>query len=482
MLSDPRKRAIYDCSGKKGVEGDMALIERTTLPAELMEEYEKLKALWEERTYIQEANPQGRFQVNVDASPLLEGLSSPYQSLISLKKISCNQSVDGKITRSAFGNVGASVVGTSRYMVGALQLSLRYLLSNQNWVKLTAVAGTFPALGLETYHSLSDAMYLTSSSQCILSPYGVATNMNGMVTRRFTDATSASLSVKDSGGAVASQVVHKLTDAISIVGETEVGFDSSHVEGKVLYIMEGKYFFHGGVKAGSKGLSFFYGAEHEVAKLTKLGGAVSIGLSEGVKLTLSFARASMSFTAHIQVSQVASLSSVFYATVVPLLLYSGIKVLAVAPLLRQQRLREIEQRRAEKVREMLEKKAEAEAAVELMKETVERVLGSEWARQGLVILEAYYGKLFDVEQSSGLMGSKVINVQIPLQCLVVDSKLILRDEHKAGIPGFYDPCVGEVKYLRVHYEFRGTPHEVTVEDSEPLVIPRRSHRIVHFVD
>ena len=73
MLSDPRLRAVYNRHGKRRLEADMALIERTALPTELLEEYEKLKALWEERTYIQEVNPRGQFQMDVDASRFLAG-------------------------------------------------------------------------------------------------------------------------------------------------------------------------------------------------------------------------------------------------------------------------------------------------------------------------------------------------------------------------------------------------------------------------
>ena len=484
MLSDPRKRAIYDRSGKKGVESDMALIERTTLPTELLEEYEKLKKLWEERTYVQETNPTGSFQMKVDASPLLDGVSGPHQPLISLRKVMASQSVDAQITRSACSSIESTVVGTQQYILGALQLSLRYILSSRNWVKVSTVLGSLPGVGLETYHNISNSMYVTSESHCTLTPRGPMLNVNGTVTRRLSESTSASLSVKDTGSAVATQLVHRLSPSLSAVAETQVGFDGSRVEGRLQYHRESsRYYYQGGLRAGTEGAAAFYGVENEVAKLTRLGGRVSVG-SRGVQLTLQLTRAGITFSAAILVSKSASLGAVFYATIVPLLMFGGFKVLAIAPLLRRQRQSEVAEKRSEKAREMMEKKREAEAAIELMIETVDRILSSERSRQGLIIVEAWYGKLFDVDPATapGVGLPKVIDVHVPLQCLVVDSKLILRDENKATIPGFYDPCVGDTKYLRVRYEFRGTPHEVTVENSEALVIPRRSHRIVHFVD
>lgn len=480
MLSDPRTRAIYDRSGKKGVEGDMAVIERTSLPSELLEEYEKLKKLWEERTYIQEANPQANFQMKVNAAPLLDGSISPSQPVISLSKITATQSVDAQITRSAFSSVGGTLVGTPQFIIGGLQLSLRYILSSQNWVKVSTLFGSLPAVGLETYHSVSDVMYVTSNSHCTLTPVGPMLNLNGTATRRLTDTTSASLSVKESGNTVSTQVMHRLSSTLNTTAEMEVGFKNSWVKGRLQYNPGNSYFFQGGVQAGSAGVAVFYGVENEITKLTRLGGRVSVG-SKGVQLSLTLSRAGVSFSTSILVSNFASLAAVFYATTVPLLLFGGFKVLAIAPLLRHQRQKEVVEKRAEKAREMLERKKEAEAAIELMTETVDRVLSTERARQGLIIVGAWYGKLFDLEPAGGGL-PRVIDVHVPLQCLVVDSKLILREDNKASIPGFYDPCVGETKYLRVRYEFRGTPHEVTVENSESLVIPRRSHRIVHFVD
>lgn len=101
--------------------------------------------------------------------------------------------------------------------------------------------------------------------------------------------------------------------------------------------------------------------------------------------------------------------------------------------------------------------------------------------------------------------ARVIDVTVPLQCLVKDSKLILTEASKVsdpttppppndgtgscvclltayltgvcalqtGLPGFYDPCVGEEKSLKLLYQFRGVMHQVISADSEPLRIPKQ---------
>lgn len=119
---------------------------------------------------------------------------------------------------------------------------------------------------------------------------------------------------------------------------------------------------------------------------------------------------------------------------------------------------------------------------------------------GLIILNAWFGK-FVTDNSRKHERAKVIDVTVPLQCLVKDSKLILTEATKvrkcsrenataapdftssfqSGLPGFYDPCVGEEKSLKVLYQFRGVMHQVVSGDSEPLRIPKQCKLLRHGV-
>ena len=85
-----------------------------------------------------------------------------------------------------------------------------------------------------------------------------------------------------------------------------------------------------------------------------------------------------------------------------------------------------------------------------------------------------------VEDADSFANSQenVINVTIPVQCLVEDqSKLILFEGSKGSLAGFYDPCSDDDKNLVVHYLYQGKHHQVVIRDEEPLRCPRLGHQL-----
>uniref|UniRef100_A0A8K9WWQ0 DnaJ (Hsp40) homolog, subfamily C, member 11a n=1 Tax=Oncorhynchus mykiss TaxID=8022 RepID=A0A8K9WWQ0_ONCMY len=169
-------------------------------------------------------------------------------------------------------------------------------------------------------------------------------------------------------------------------------------------------------------------------------------------------------------------SAVFYATVGPLVFYLAIQRLVIRPYVRAQKEQDLEKHRESSASDIARKRQEAESAVLLMQESVRRIIETEESKMGLIILNAWYGK-FVTDNSQKHERAKVIDVTVPLQCLVKDSKLILTEATKSGLPGFYDPCVGEEKSLKVLYQFQGVMHQVLSPEGEALRIPKQSHRI-----
>lgn len=126
-----------------------------------------------------------------------------------------------------------------------------------------------------------------------------------------------------------------------------------------------------------------------------------------------------------------------------------------------------------------------------MQATVERIKYEEDKKNGLIIIQALYGKFpedrnlddNDDDLNGGSNSSRsndsnsddmVIDVTIPLQCLVRDSKLVLYNSSKSELPGFYDPCVGETKKLKIEYKYRNVISKITINDTEAIKLPSLS--------
>jgi DnaJ family protein C protein 11 len=73
VLSDPHKRAIYDCLGAAGLqEQGWEVVQRTRTPQEIRAEYESLARLREERRLQQRTNPSSKLSMTVNATDLFD--------------------------------------------------------------------------------------------------------------------------------------------------------------------------------------------------------------------------------------------------------------------------------------------------------------------------------------------------------------------------------------------------------------------------
>jgi DnaJ family protein C protein 11 len=174
--------------------------------------------------------------------------------------------------------------------------------------------------------------------------------------------------------------------------------------------------------------------------------------------------------------------------------------------LRHRKLKQIREENAERLQQ---RKEQAQEAIELMTESANRKHSIEFSKEGLVIVEALYGKLppsnFDAVQplssrgmrnmadnlsrqlSSPFLGTppaqletestgEYIDVTIPIKNLVSNSQIYIAGGHsKSSLLGFYDPCFGESKRLRITYKFHGRVHMVEVDDRAPVAAPLRAH-------
>ncbi|TNN57061.1 DnaJ subfamily C member 11 [Liparis tanakae] len=474
VLREPQSRAIYDIYGKRGLDVDgWEVVERKRSPAEIREEYERLQKEREERRLQQRTNPKGTISVGVDATDLFDQYEEDYEEMagggvphVEINKMHISQSIEAPLSTKDTAILSGSLSTHNGNGGGTINLAFRRVTSANGWGELEVGAGDTqgPLLGLKVFRTLSSRCFATAQCGLQFSSRGVRPGVTTMLARHLDKNTMGYLQWR--------------WGIQSAMNTSILGIPHTFV------MMSYQYKFQdddqtkikGSIKSGFFGTVVEYGAERKISRHSVLGATVSVGVPQGVSLKIKLNRASQTYFFPIHLTDQLLPSAVFYATVGPLVFYLAIQQLIIRPYVRAQKEEDLDKQREGSASNIARKKQEAESAVLLMQESVRRIIETEESRMGLIILNAWYGK-FVTDNSRKHERAKVIDVTVPLQCLVKDSKLILTEAAKSGIPGFYDPCVGEEKSLKVLYQFRGVMHQVLSGDAEPLRIPKQSHRI-----
>uniref|UniRef100_A0A9J8A5K3 DnaJ homolog subfamily C member 11 n=1 Tax=Cyprinus carpio carpio TaxID=630221 RepID=A0A9J8A5K3_CYPCA len=443
VLSDPQSRAIYDVYGKRGLEVEgWEVVERKRTPAEIREEYERLQREREERRLQQRTNPKGTISVGIDATDLFDRYEEDYEEIsggdggggggglphIEINKMHISQSIEAPLTTTDTAILSGSLSTHNGNGGGNINLALRRVTSAKGWGEVEFGAGDThgPLFGLKIFRNLTSRCFTTAHCGMQFSSRGIRPGLTTMLARHLDKNTMGYLQWRWGTQSSMNTSIVRDTKSSHFTFAVQLGIPHTFI------MMSYQYKFQdddqtkikGSVKSGFFGTVVEYGAETKISRHSILGATVSVGVPQGVSL----------------------------------------------------KIKELEKQRESSASDIAKKKQEAEAAVMLMQESVRRIIEAEESRMGLIILNAWYGK-FVTDNSRKHERARVIDVTVPLQCLVKDSKLILTEASKAGLPGFYDPCVGEEKSLKMLYQFRGVMHQCLCGDTEALRIPKQSHRI-----
>ncbi|XP_008276832.1 dnaJ homolog subfamily C member 11-like [Stegastes partitus] len=488
VLSDAHSRAIYDIFGKKGLEVEgWEVVERKRTPAEIREEYERLQREREERRLQQRTNPKGTISVGVDATDLFDRYDEDFEEMpgggfphIEINKMHISQSIEAPLTNSDTAVLSGSLSTHNGNGGGNINMTVRRVMSAKGWGEVELGAGDIlgPLIGLKVFRNLTPRCFLTAQCGLQFSPRGLRPSCSLMTARHLDQNTMGYLQWRWGPNSAMTTSLVRDTKSSHFTLALQLGVPHSYLMMSYQYKFqdEDQTKVKGSVKTGWFGTVVEYGAERKISRHSVLSATVSIGVPQGVTLKIKLARASQTYLFPVHLTDQLLPSAVFYATVGPLLVYMAIHRLVIIPYTHAQKEQELELQRKSSATDIAKKKQEAESAVLLMQESVRRIIEAEESKMGLIILNAWYGK-FVSDTSQKQEKAKVIDVTVPLQCLVKDSKLILTEASKAGLPGFYDPCVGEEKSLKLLYQFRGVMHQVISADTEPLRIPKQSHRI-----
>uniref|UniRef100_A0A6Q2ZHQ2 DnaJ homolog subfamily C member 11 n=1 Tax=Esox lucius TaxID=8010 RepID=A0A6Q2ZHQ2_ESOLU len=467
VLSDPQSRAIYDIYGKRGldVEG-WEVVERKRTPTEIREEFERLQREREERRLQQRTNPKGMISVGVDATDLFDRYEEDYEDMpggfphVEINKMHISQSIEAPLTTSDTAVLSGSLSTHNGNGGGNINLALRRVTSAKGWGEVEFGAGDThgPLLGMKIFRNLTARCFVTAQCGLQFSSRGVRPGCTTVLARHLDQNTMGYLQWRWGIQSSMNTSIVRDTKTSHFTFAMQLGIPHSFM------MMSYQYKFQdddqtkvkGSIKSGFFGTVVEYGAERKISRHSVLGATVSVGVPQGVSLKIKLNRASQTYFFPIHLTDQLLPSAVFYATVGPLVFYLAIQRLIIRPYVRAQKEQDLEKHRESSASDTARKRQEAESAVLLMQESVRRIIETEESRMGLIILNAWYGKFVtDSKATKSMMPSMVLS----------------------GLPGFYDPCVGEEKSLKVLYQFRGVMHQVLSPDGEALRIPKQSHRI-----
>lgn len=474
VLSDPHKRAIYDCVGQKGLQTvGWELVHRTKTPAEIREEYERLAQAAEERKLQLRTNPRGNITVNVNATEIFTPYDETQLPRIEVSSMSISQSIEAPINRKDTLTLGGNLYSSNGNGNGNFILCGRRLV-NKGWLEIDVGAGNGPLLGFKGGRTLSSVVTVNGGTSMNFRDGRVIPAVFSTLAVQLDKHTMGSLTLNVSNQSSMTTQIDSSTEKHAWTTSFVIGFP--HIYLSAAYtrkMIENELKLKLAAKLGTFGFLAEYGAEKKISKYSSVFAAVSLGIPSGVMLKFKIVRSNQSYIFPIHLSEEIVPAAVFYATVTPVLLWFFVKKSILDPMRLEQKNAEIEKAKLSNQQRLTRQRQEARSAIELMQHTYERIVSEESSRGGLIITSATYGQL---EDSSGhFQDNASVDVTIPIQCLVKDGTLILYQSSKSELPGFYDPCIGEDKILKIEYMFRNQTNVAIINDMDSVRLPLSSN-------
>lgn len=488
VLSDPHQRAIYDTIGVKGLHTEgWEIVQRTKTPLEIREEYERLAREKNERRLQQRTNPKGSVIVNINATDifskydddeLYDYIDRSFFPSIEISAMSISQSVEAPLTLRDTLTLSGNLAAQNGNGSGSFMVSCKRLLKSNGWIEGEFSVGNGPIATIKLFRTLTHTVFGNFAAQFKHTSNGIRLGFITSLGMPLDRHTQGYITWNLGLASAMTAMIVRDTDKSHSGVIFSIGLSSSFVSMNHTWKINKedlKLRIYG--KVGTVNTVMECTVEKKVSEQSSVSAAVSIGVPSGVILKIKIVRAHLSYLFPIHLCEEPRLIPSLYAAITPFVIWFSIKKLIVEPFMKEEKEKQLERTRELNKNKMEEKKREAKAAVDLMQAAYERVRLEEENKNGLIILRAFYGKDADISARTFSKRVNVIDVTVPLQCLVKDSTLVLHDNSKSQLSGFYDPCVGEDKVLFIQYLFHSHLCETTISDHKPLRIPKQSHRV-----
>ncbi|KAI8588634.1 hypothetical protein BDZ88DRAFT_463060, partial [Geranomyces variabilis] len=535
VLSNPAKRHIYDLYGAEAAETSWEIGARGGSRDDIRAEYERQSRAHQEMAAESLAKSKGEIHLSLNASQLFdpdmrrrrrrrlplgrfEPLAEPTRGLPDIlqwpevTQAFVKHSWETQISQQTGLVVEGDVMARNGIGVGNVTGTLRHIVSPLLWGELSGTVGQSPSATAKVVKNFSTESFatLTATGTTIAAPPIAVATLGRKLTSTLTGYFTFQSGEWQLGPWGADQDFrHRSACSLGLMRrvdkaqwntEIQAGIASSHIS--FTYVRTLPKSIRGRasvVLSNTIGLQCSVSGDKKVNKYTRIGLGVDCATLGGVTLRMKLARLGQKFVIPIMLTPQFDLKLAIWATVLPISISFALDRLYLEPRRRRRLTDKLSQVRAANAELLASRRQEAEDAVRIMKDSVLRKLEAEEAKDGLVIVEALYGKLppsnlspiqtlstqgiramFEqLGTSSTSMQSEpaqldYIDVTVAVQSLVYTSQLHISGGHsKANIIGFYDPCWGETKRLRITYKYQGKLHQVEVDDHSAVAAPLR---------
>lgn len=353
---------------------------------------------------------------------------------------------------------------------GRFTLSARRVLSSKGWIELDAGAGNGLSLGGKGSRNFGKRFFTTGQVNLSFRQNGIVPALVGTFAIQLDKHTVGYLTYSAAGlNSSLSTIIERNSEKNYVNLTFSLGLPHSFVAcNYIRRLVEHEMKLKLAGKVGTFGFMVEYGVEKKVSKYSSLHASVMFGVPNGVALKVRFIRSSQSYNFNIQLSEEIIPAAMFYATTLPIIGYFVLKKCILEPMETEKQKKVIEKTKEMNEERLQQKKREAAAALSLMSALYERVCAEEAAKNGLIIIHAFYG-VFDssdgeafiprlrlliqiiviaepIEELIADEESSFIDVKIPLQCLVKDSHITVHTAFKVS-PSYRDSPI----FLSISY-------------------------------
>lgn len=351
VLSDPRKRKIYDTLGPDGLKLDgWRLVSKQMTAEEIRQEFMRLQKQQQNEKIAIVAKPRASFTMALDASEIFrrtdgdtldedldsdEGEDAYYASLgeqivspftkIEIRSLSTSMAIDNNLalnhTLTLTGNLNTQN-GVGEGMMGAVY---RYKYSPDTQYSLLYQVGRGPICSLGVDHKLNDKTSVSCRGMMIFDNTYIIGACKLTLTHKIRNYLLGKVAYREGvNSSVTTSLIYineelmlevttsykltRLHQSVSI----DLGYKFNNDKSKLSVSM---------LASEKDGLAVEYGCETRVFTLNVVGASLSLSLPSGITLKLRFNRANQEFVVPIYLSDEVHSAPMFYGTMVPLIAF-----------------------------------------------------------------------------------------------------------------------------------------------------------------